>query len=196
MKMKNINLKLEEVKLQEINQKQNEKVVSKENVVETRLYSSLQGEFVDSEGDSSFLDAYGLLGYDYTIRKALKNDWIREHETGLAEFLEIELLKDKIVSMYPSVEVWDYQLWGVLEVKSKGELDQDEIDIIKREWRGQMTDGWGEGFFQDEIDCDEGCNLFVDFGAASCRGVFTESELKGNIMEQEKTKIQGMDGIS
>lgn len=173
-----------------------ERTAQKEGIVEIRLYSSLVGEIVDSEEYSKSLDANDLRGYEHTIRKALQSDWIRERETGLAEFLEIDSLKDKMISMYPAVEVWDYRLWGVLEVKSREELTPEEIAIIKREWRGQMTDGWGEGFVQDEMDCGEGCSLYVDFGAASRRGVFTEQELKGNSQEQGRRQTEGMGGIS
>ena len=85
---------------------QKERTVQSEGIVETRLYSSLAGEVVDSEEDSQSLNENDLRGYEHTIRKALQNDWIRERETGLAEFMEIGSLKDKIVSIYPSVEVW------------------------------------------------------------------------------------------
>lgn len=168
----------------------------KEGIVETRLYSGLVGEVVDSGDYCKSLDANGLCGYEYTIQKALQNDWIREHEKGLAEYLDTGSLKDKVISMYPTVEVWDYRLWGVLEVKSRGELTGEETARIKGEWRGQMMDGWGEGFVQDAIDCGEGCNLYVDFGPASWRGVFTEQELKGVCQEREGPKLERMDGIS
>lgn len=173
-----------------------EETAQNEGIVETRLYSGLIGEVVESEEYCKSLNANDLWGYEHTIREALQNDWIREHETGLAEFLEIGSLKDKIISMYPSVEVWDYRLWGVLEVKSRGELTPEETAVIKREWRGQMTDGWGEGFVQDGMDCGERCSLYVDFGAPSWRGVFTEQELKGSVQEQGTPKLEGMGGIS
>lgn len=48
--------------------------------------------------------------------------------------------------MRPTVERYQYNLWGVLEIKSHGELNQEELEVIKREWAGQACDGWGECF--------------------------------------------------
>ena len=42
-----------------------------------------------------------------------------------------------------------------------------------------MADGWGEGFVQQDIECEEECRLCVDFGAASRNRIRTEQELKG-----------------
>lgn len=155
-----------------------------EKPIETRLYSRLEGEFVDPEGYSEPFNGYKLWEYEQEIRKVLNDNWIREEKRGFAEFLNHSILKDKVISMHPSVEIWNYQLWGVLEIKSYKKLTQEEITALKCEWSGQMMAGWGESFFSEEIDCEDGYYLFVDFGSAVWQGVMTEQELKGGTQNQ------------
>lgn len=85
--------------------------------------------------------------------------------------------------MRPTVERYQYNLWGVLEIKSHGELNQEELEVIKREWAGQACDGWGECFSQEGIECESDCDLYVYFGHSKFR-VQTEQELKGIVKEQ------------
>ena len=95
--------------------------------------------------------------------------------------------------MHPAVEVWDYRLWGVLKVGCREALSLEETERLKQEWYGQMTDGWGEGFVQRAIECEEGCRLCVDFGAASRDRIQTEEELKG-IQTTEQLESGGQEG--
>ena len=97
--------------------------------------------------------------------------------------------------MRPTVERYQYNLWGVLEIKSYGELNPEELEVIKREWAGQVYDGWGEGFSQEGIECESDCDLYVYFGHSKFR-IQTEQELKGIVPEQELTGMEGMGGIS
>ena len=70
--------------------------------------------------------------------------------------------------------------------------DSEGIEAVT----GQMADGWGEGFVQREIECEEGCRLFVDFGAASRNRIKTEQELKGTqTAEQGQAAGQGRLGM-
>lgn len=64
--------------------------------------------------------------------------------------------------MNPTVEEWDGRLWGVLEVQTRGELSEGELRELTKEWSGQCSDGWGEGFEQREIKIDQG-ELYVSF---------------------------------
>lgn len=163
----------------------------KKEPVKIRLYSPLMGIFYDSEDNDTTFDGYALKGYDRSIKEAVKQDWIAESRAGLAEYLEEGPLKEKIVRMHPAVDAWNYCLWGVLEVECREALSPEETEQLKREWYGQMTDGWGEGFVQQEIECEEGCKLFVDFGAAARNRIRTEQELKG-IRAEEQVQTSGM----
>lgn len=153
-------------------------------ITEMRLFSPLTGSFYDSENYFKPLSGGALYGYEYEIREALEKDWIKQGEKGLGEFLRDPVLKERIVSMYPSVDVWQYSLWGVLEIKCRGALSPEELGVLKDEWHGQMTDGWGETFAQDAIDCGEDCRLYVDYGNAEKSGIWTEQELKSILEEQ------------
>ncbi len=160
--------------------------------VTMRLYSPLVGGLYDSEDHCTTMDGYALRGYDWTIRKALKEELLEEGRPGLARYLDEGALKEKVLGMHPAVEIWNYSLWGVLEVECREELSPEETEELKREWYGQMTDGWGEGFVQQDIECEEGCRLCVDFGAAARNRIQTEQELKGiGRAEQGQSTGQG-----
>lgn len=154
--------------------------------VKLRLYSPLMGMFYDGDDGYTTFDGHALKGYERTIRKAVENDWIAEQEAGLAEYLDEGPLKEKIIRMCPAVDVWEYSLWGVLEVECREELSPEETERLKSEWYGQMADGWGEGFVQREIESEEGCRLFVDFAAAARNRIRTERELKGDRIEEQR----------
>ena len=109
-----------------------------------RLYSPLLAELVDEDGYSSSLSSVGLISYEEDIRDAIAADDILKTEKGLADYLDNQLLKQRVISMCPTVERYQYNLWGVLEIKSHGELNQEELEVLKREWAGQACDGWGE----------------------------------------------------
>ena len=124
-----------------------------------RLFSPLQGWFYDEEGDCKSLSGGALYGYHRQIRRALREDWIQGQEAGLAEYLPEGPLKEKVVRMHPSIDIWLCRVWGLRIVECTQALSAGEIEELKREWHGQMNDGWGEGFAQQGIECDTGCRL-------------------------------------
>lgn len=159
-----------------------------------RLFSPLEGWFYDEEDFCKPLSGGALYGYHRQICRALKGDWIQEKEGGLAGYLPEGSLKEKVVRMHPSIEVWRCSAWGVLTVECTQVLSTSELAELKKEWQGQMNDGWGEAFAQQEIDVDIGCRLYVDFGAGSPDQIRTEQELKGcqvqeAWLEQEAPKM-------
>ena len=89
--------------------------------------------------------------------------------------------------MKPTVEVWQGELWGVLEVESSNQLSEREIEAVKEYWEGQESDGWGEGFEQREIKISEG-ELYVSFWNSGDEFfLVTEEGLKG---EEQEPDIQ------
>lgn len=162
-----------------------------EHIVTTRLFSPLSGEYEDYEGYQSSLSEYSLWGYDNEIKAVIEKNWLYEQKKGLAEYLDNQLLKQRVISMFPTVEAYQYRLWGVLEVKSWGELSPEELEVIKREWEGQAADGWGESFEQRGIDFGSGGTLYVHFWNIGTE-IQTEQELKGIDEVQEDIQMGGI----
>ena len=48
-------------------------------------------------------------------------------------------------------KLWTAELYGVLECKISEPLTENDIEVLKEYWTGQMSDGWGEGFEQRPI---------------------------------------------
>lgn len=166
-----------------------------EELTELKLFSPLKAAmyFYDEEwgGISDQPEEIGaeeLCGYKGKILDRIGQEHLEEEgERGLAVYIGNQLLKRKVFSMNPTVESWKGELWGVLEVKTRGELSAQELDGLMEEWEGQESDGWGEGFEQRKIETKEG-ELYVSFwNSGKDFFIKTEQELK-----QEQTCGLGM----
>lgn len=166
-----------------------------EELEEIKLFSPLKGflySYDENHGglwDEPMEIDSGLLGqYGDQIQEMIEQDHLEEEgERGLAVYLDNRLLKRKVFSMNPTVELWNGELWGVLEVKSHGPLSSQELSGLMEEWRGQESDGWGECFEQREIKTEEG-GIYVSFWhSGNDFFIKTEQELK-----QWQTQDQGM----
>lgn len=165
-----------------------------EELEECRLFSPLSGLLYpydeDWGGISDQLMEIGpgdLCQYEDQILERIGQERLEEEgERGLAVYLGNRLLKRKVFSMNPTVEMWNGELWGVLEVKSHGALSPQEMSGLMEEWLGQESDGWGEGFEQREIKTEEG-DLCVSFWhSGDDFFIKTEQELK------QQTQALGM----
>lgn len=139
------------------------------DLVTTRLFSPLQGEFFEEDqwgnmGETpSVLDGRDLMQYASAIQERIdEEDWSHEGDRGLAVYLDNQLLKQRVVSMFPGIEEVNGCLYGVMTVVSHGELTPQEMEAVMAGWSGQASDGWGEGFEQREIEA-EGGELYVSF---------------------------------
>lgn len=140
-----------------------------EELVTTRLFSPLQGNFHEEDGwgnieeTSMVLDGRDLILYAASIQERMeKEDWSHEGGQGLAKYLDNYLLKQRVKSMFPGIEEVSGCLYGVMTVVSRGELRPQEMEAVIESWCGQASDGWGEGFEQREIKVEEG-ELYVSF---------------------------------
>lgn len=141
----------------------------KENLITVRLFSPLTANLYTADEYGGFSDwpdelsPAELCNHTDAILEQIKKEHLdSEGDRGLATYLHDEALAQKVYSMNPTVEIWQGELWGVLEVKSHGELSPTELDALTEEWCGQESDGWGEGFEQRPIKTDDG-ELFVSF---------------------------------
>ncbi|GFH93994.1 hypothetical protein IMSAGC003_00524 [Lachnospiraceae bacterium] len=157
-----------------------------EELEEFRLFSPLSGLLYPYDEDYGGISDQpmeigpgDLCQYEDKILERIGQEHLEEEgERGLAVYLGNRLLKRKVFSMNPTVEIWNGELWGVLEVKSHGTLSPQEMSGLMEEWLGQESDGWGEGFEQREIKTEEG-ELCVSFWhSGDDFFIKTEQELK------------------
>ncbi|MCI9144719.1 MAG: hypothetical protein HFH87_19225 [Lachnospiraceae bacterium] len=170
-----------------------------EELVTTRFISPLEGNFYEEdewgsmEGTPSVLDGRELMQYAGFIQECLeKEDWSREGERGLAEYLDNRLLRQRIDSIFPGIEEIGGRLYGVATVVSRGGLDQQEMEAVMEYWSGQASDGWGEGFEQREIKVDEG-ELYVSFWQSDdTYEILPEDTFRDRLQEQSSLQMGGM----
>lgn len=129
-----------------------------------RLYMPLTGtlyprdEWGDLDEHGFTLDGHELLEHASEI--ALKMHKYRlpeEAERGLMHWYgEHDTLVGKVRDAVFTVEVRDGELWGVAECCIAGELTENEFARFREYLAGQASDGWGEGFEQQDIRTDDG----------------------------------------
>ena len=154
---------------------------------QTRMASAFSGVFMSL----SFIDGTGLLKvttysqYEYgecglddppeeiTPAKAVayedeilaaiaKENRSFENDRGLAEYIYTDALKEKVHSIYPSVEVWNGELWGVMTAGVTDTLSEAETSELLSFIEGQNSDGYGEGLEQRPIKTPNG-EIYVSF---------------------------------
>ena len=65
-------------------------------------------------------------------------------------------VKAKTLSAIPSVEIRGDELKGCTTVRLKEPLTGPEMQDLQDYLKGQFSDGWGEGFEQQEIQTSDG----------------------------------------
>lgn len=103
----------------------------------------LNDDFIDEEVESNLLDVDSVNKYIYESLSS-------EGQIGLAKYLD-PMIANKIDSILPSVEEINEEIVGVITINISDELDEQEVEILKQEIEGQLSDGWGEGFEQVPI---------------------------------------------
>ncbi|MDL2232341.1 hypothetical protein LJC63_02005 [Ruminococcaceae bacterium OttesenSCG-928-L11] len=140
-----------------------------------RLFCPLE---IKADPDSEFGEEYGdvVNEYDYAtipnyvarsymneINAAIAKEALPEEDgKGLAKYLDSAALAAKVSYIWPSVEIWEDKLWGVIDVKLVRDLSSAEMTELTDYCAGQMADGWGEGFEQRPVKTSEG-DLYVSF---------------------------------
>lgn len=152
-----------------------------------KLYMPLYADIVgkdeygdwDEEGECK-LRGRDLLGYESEILEAIvANRMPEEAERGIMNWYhEPDSVNDKVQSVVLTVENREGQLWGVAECLVRGKLEPDELETLKDFISGQCSDGWGEGFEQQEIDVGDE-RLYVHLWGADGWEIKTELECFG-----------------
>ena len=126
-----------------------------------KMYSPLTGELYQA-GEYEYedsVDEYNgeeLLPYAKDIEKAVKAYTDNGTEDLMKYFYESEYIKKHVLSLVPSVEVWNGRLCGCTTVRADEDLSEPGWDKLMDYLAGQYSDGWGEGFEQQEIPVGRG----------------------------------------
>ena len=102
-----------------------------------------------------------ILEYMDAIELAVRRDRDRmDQRRGMAEYLS-GTLGEKVEAMFPAIEIHEETLSCVAEVTLRAPLTAEEKSELKDWWSGQLSDGWGEGFEQREINIGGGEELYI-----------------------------------
>lgn len=166
----------------------------KKELSEIKLYCPLNF-VIESDEDGAEpckVDSANYIDYDYEINAAIRDDLCRDEDAikrGLAAYFHNEHLNQKVLSAIPRAETRDGELYGIITVRSYGELNEVEMIDLIEDITGQLSDGWGEGFEQRGITLG-GDKVFVSFWNSEDYFLKPEAE-----MFPEQKMDQTMGGI-
>ena len=145
---------------------------------ELKLYSRLSGELTMPGCGPQPLDGNDLAEFRTVILQGIEDRRTpEEEERGLmADFDGSDAVNEKVVSIFPSVEEVDGELYGVAVCRISGALSADELAELKEYCQSQYNDAWGEGFAQRPHRTRFG-DLHVSFYVDSSASILTKEEL-------------------
>lgn len=113
-------------------------------------------------------------------------------------------IKEKVLSAVPSVKEADGVLYGCTILELKEYLETEELSELCEYLTGQYSDGWGEGFEQQEIPVEGGelCVHFwrpMDFEFQQAKPEVSKEKLEkqenqADVPKRPKMQLLGMDG--
>lgn len=138
--------------------------------------------------------------YEESIREAVEQ---RDNDDGgnLMPYFDEDRnpgVKEKVLSAIPSVEIRGGELMGCTTIRLKEPLTGLEMQVLQDYLKGQFSDGWGEGFEQQEIQTGDGvlCVHFAeepfDFTVEQVQD--TEASKEHPIPKRPKMKLGKWDG--
>ncbi len=143
--------------------------VTKRELTETKLYCPLAFQIEPEEdegyGDLTEIDSANYIYYDDEINEIIRKEFEYdedEREHGLNAYTRGDYLAKKVYSIFPSVETRDGDLYGVVTIKSYGELDKADLIELAEEAESQMSDGFGEALEQHEIKLGDD-SVYISF---------------------------------
>ena len=129
--------------------------VTKRELVETKLYCPLKIMIEDEDGcDLIEIDSANYIDYDFEINAHIREDLNSDEDAvkrGLAAYFHDENLDKKVYSAVPRVETRGGDIYGVITVRSYGELSRAEMIDLINDLTGSLADGWGESYEQHPV---------------------------------------------
>ena len=171
---------LERMGFQDILAPNQEVSAIEEKKTELKLYSPLSGELFDPEYDEpDLLDGSVLAAFqDKILRKIEDEQMPEEEERGLMAYFDgSDAVNEKVVSLFPSVEVVDGELYGVAVCQISGTLTPGELEELKDYCHSHYNDAWGEGFAQRPRRTEYG-DLYVSFYTDNRISILTKEEME------------------
>jgi hypothetical protein len=136
--------------------------------MEEKLYSPLKFYLRDKEDAKSGvydemeywrdeLSHEDAFEYIHHLEAFLAHDR-KDYDTGrgLAEYIDLGPLGDKVRSLVPHIELHGDKLWVVAHLSLTESLSPPELLELKDWWTGQLSDGVGESWEQREIKVERG----------------------------------------
>jgi len=137
-----------------------------------------QGDGLD-DNPMDITPAEAVVYEDAILAAIAKENRLFENDRGLAEYIHDEALNKKVYSLYPSVEIVDGELWGVMTAGLKESLSGAETAKLFDFVTGQNSDGYGEIFEQRPIKTPDG-EIYVSFWNHENYSLKLEREMKNS----------------
>jgi len=146
-----------------------------------KLYMPLTVKFYEEYefDDPCELDDHDILSHEDRILAAiLKERTSEKTERGLMEYYhEDDSVNKKVKSYVFTVEQVGNKLMGVAECRVQGDLNSEEMELLKDDIMGQAADGFGEGFEQRPIKTSDG-EIYVSlWNCGKSWRIMTQDEL-------------------
>ena len=120
-----------------------------------------------------------------------------EHRGLMVYYPENSAVSEKVFSAFPCVEVIDGRLMGVLKCQICGTLTPEEMTELKEWWHSQASDGWGEGFEQNDIATKKFGSILVSFGGSgSIQDIREIPQIINNTADKSEEESPEISGIS
>ena len=170
---------------------------------ETSYWNELDenDEAWDYEYDGLPLDGTDLVQYKDAIQEMVDKENSFGSEDGkpcnLMQYFDgSPAIKEKVESAVVSVKEVNDVLYGCVTLQLKDHLQSDEMPELCDYITGQYSDGWGEGFEQQEIQVGDG-EIYVHFwqsGDYEIQISDPDYQQKETEMRRPKMQLVGQDG--
>jgi hypothetical protein len=144
-----------------------------------KIFTYPKGEYGLEDNPVEITPAEAVAYEDAILAAIAKENRFFKNDRGLAEYIHDEALNKKVYSLYPSVEIVDGELWGVMTAGLTEALSGEETAELLDYVVGQNADGYGEGLEQRPIKTPDG-EIYVSFWNHENYSLKLEREMKNN----------------